>query len=244
MNNLIGEYIKKNRIAKNLSFEKISKDTKIGIKYLKAIEEEDFDVFPGEVYAFGFLRNYARYLELNEEEILKAFERKYTKEKEEELKEIEKGRQKVKNRYNKKYLYIVLGVLILFSVKILDLTFQASSIELKAPRILKAHYSFKDIYVRAKIIAPVWLRITSDGKVVFRGIVNERNKTFKAKRQLKIRIGNFHRIKLFLGDRQINILPPKQNSIRELVLSKSQGTIDIIQNNIRLKSEIKNEPSK
>ena len=40
-------------------------DTKIRAKYLRALEEEHFEVLPGETYVKGFLRTYAEYLGLD-----------------------------------------------------------------------------------------------------------------------------------------------------------------------------------
>jgi cytoskeletal protein RodZ len=45
-------------------------DTHISIQYLRALEEERFDVFPGEPYILGFLKNYGEYLGLDNKELL------------------------------------------------------------------------------------------------------------------------------------------------------------------------------
>ena len=47
----------------------ISAETKINIKYLRAIESGDFDILPN-VYIRLFLRTYSDYLELHSDEIL------------------------------------------------------------------------------------------------------------------------------------------------------------------------------
>ena len=66
----LGEKIKAAREAKDLDFEQASKDTKIAIRYLQALENEDFSDFPGEAYITGFLRNYGAYLDLDVQELL------------------------------------------------------------------------------------------------------------------------------------------------------------------------------
>jgi len=66
----IGESLKSTREAKGISLEQAEEDTKIRKKYLQALEEGDYDVIPGRVYAKGFLRNYANYLGLNQEEVM------------------------------------------------------------------------------------------------------------------------------------------------------------------------------
>ncbi len=66
----IGEKLKAARERNNLTVEQIARETHVARRFLKALEEEDFDVFPGETYAMGFLRSYAEYLGLDAEELI------------------------------------------------------------------------------------------------------------------------------------------------------------------------------
>ncbi|HRV16376.1 MAG TPA: helix-turn-helix domain-containing protein, partial [Spirochaetota bacterium] len=58
----IGETLRNAREAKRLTLKDVSKDTNIVVKYLEALENEEFDKFPSETYLLGFLRSYAEYL--------------------------------------------------------------------------------------------------------------------------------------------------------------------------------------
>lgn len=69
----IGEVLRNARLEKGYSFEYLEEATKIRAKYLEALENENFDVLPGQVYAKAFLRTYAKFLELNAEEIINEF---------------------------------------------------------------------------------------------------------------------------------------------------------------------------
>ena len=51
----------------------ISAETKVNIKYLRAIESGDFDILPN-VYIRLFLRTYSDYLELNSDELLNDYD--------------------------------------------------------------------------------------------------------------------------------------------------------------------------
>ena len=66
----IGESLRSTREAKGISLEQAEEDTKIRKRYLQALEDGDYDVIPGQVYAKGFLRNYANYLGLDQEEVM------------------------------------------------------------------------------------------------------------------------------------------------------------------------------
>lgn len=65
----VGEILKKRRELEAKSLEEITTQTMIANKYLVAFEESNYDPFPGEVYAKGFLRNYANFLGFDEDEI-------------------------------------------------------------------------------------------------------------------------------------------------------------------------------
>jgi len=66
----IGQQLKKARTAKNISYEAAEEATKIKLKYLKAMEEDNFNVFSSPVYAQGFLKSYAQYLGLPYEPLI------------------------------------------------------------------------------------------------------------------------------------------------------------------------------
>ncbi|MDO7256329.1 BB_0345 family helix-turn-helix protein [Borreliella burgdorferi] len=60
-----GSYLRKVRDSKNLTLEMVAEDIKISIKYLKALEESNIEIFPNEVLAVGFLRTYSEYLDID-----------------------------------------------------------------------------------------------------------------------------------------------------------------------------------
>jgi cytoskeletal protein RodZ len=66
----LGDKLRAAREEKELNFDQVSRETNIAIRYLEALEREDFSCFPGEAYIIGFLRNYGGYLELDVQELL------------------------------------------------------------------------------------------------------------------------------------------------------------------------------
>ena len=69
----LGEKLKTSRIEKGFSFDQISRDTNISLRYLEALEAENFGIFPGEPYVIGFLKNYGAYLELDVQKIISLY---------------------------------------------------------------------------------------------------------------------------------------------------------------------------
>ena len=61
----IGNSLREARLRQHLDFPELEQATKIRGKYLRALEDEQFDVLPAQTYVKGFLRSYAEYLGLD-----------------------------------------------------------------------------------------------------------------------------------------------------------------------------------
>jgi len=66
----VGRLFQKEREEKNVSLETVARETRISLAFLKAIEEDAYQLIPAETYVRGFIRSYAKLLRLNAEEIL------------------------------------------------------------------------------------------------------------------------------------------------------------------------------
>ena len=69
----LGETLRAQREKKGITLEQAASDTHIREKFLKALEDSDYQTLPGTVYTKGFLRNYAEYLELPTEDLVVQF---------------------------------------------------------------------------------------------------------------------------------------------------------------------------
>jgi cytoskeletal protein RodZ len=70
-----GQILREARLSRGLSLETVEKIIKIRVKYLKALETDDYSVLPSISYAKGFIKNYSDYLGLNTSNILAFFRR-------------------------------------------------------------------------------------------------------------------------------------------------------------------------
>jgi hypothetical protein len=61
----IGNSLREARLRRELDFPELEQGTKIRAKYLRALEDENFDQLPASTYIKGFLRTYADYLGLD-----------------------------------------------------------------------------------------------------------------------------------------------------------------------------------
>lgn len=63
-----GAWLRREREMREITLREISDATKISLRYLEALEEERFELLPAQVFARGFLRQYARYVGLDPDE--------------------------------------------------------------------------------------------------------------------------------------------------------------------------------
>lgn len=73
----VGEILKKRRSEKKLTFEEIEKATKIRAKFLKALEENNYQSLPPPTFVKGFIRNYGVFLGLDTARLLAIYRRQY-----------------------------------------------------------------------------------------------------------------------------------------------------------------------
>lgn len=73
----VGEILKNARIEKKLSLKSLSSITKIPPSTLKALEKNQFNLLPSKTYLSGFIRNYAKAVDLDPQKTVAIFRRDY-----------------------------------------------------------------------------------------------------------------------------------------------------------------------
>lgn len=71
----IGEVLKRTRTRLKLDVRTVEEQTKIRTKYLRALENEEWETLPGPTYVKGFLRTYASYLGLDADALVDEYRR-------------------------------------------------------------------------------------------------------------------------------------------------------------------------
>lgn len=224
----IGNFLKEKREAKGISLIEVEKDLKIRKKYLQALEDGNVDAIPGKTYIIGYLRNYSKYLGINEENINQIIKTYHDLEK--KTGDLEKIREKniylkTKDRslfekkrafFPVKYVYLASFVLIIFIGLFLlsrslkeaqnipvplpeigneaDITIEEKAddistlaeelIESEAEAIIAESTIEESILAEKlpilKIIAHnrAWLKVISEDKIIFEGILFEGEEFF------------------------------------------------------------------
>jgi cytoskeleton protein RodZ len=71
----VGETLRCERLRRNLQLDQISRELRISARFLEAIESEQFDQLPAPVFVRSFVRQYARLLGLNDQELTAQLQR-------------------------------------------------------------------------------------------------------------------------------------------------------------------------
>ena len=71
----VGPALARARLIRGLSLEEAARDTKLRVDQLTALEREDFEALPGDVFVRGALRTYAQYVGLSPDKVLGMYAR-------------------------------------------------------------------------------------------------------------------------------------------------------------------------
>ena len=72
---LVGDILRKERITRRITVETIARDLKLNVKYIKALEANEYGALPADPYVRVYLKSLAKYLTLDSDEILRRFYR-------------------------------------------------------------------------------------------------------------------------------------------------------------------------
>jgi len=67
----IGTILRREREVRRMSIEEIAQTTRIPLRLLRLLEEDRFDELPGDVFARGYVKSYARTLGLESEPLIR-----------------------------------------------------------------------------------------------------------------------------------------------------------------------------
>ncbi len=232
----IGKLLRETREMKKLSLADVVRDTKISVKYLQALEEENYKNFPAEVYLIGFLNSYSKYLGLDADGLLREYRQTHEKGKEPINKlqknlfeSTDKGKKKL---YQKKasialiIILVVIGLLFSFFLKKVQMgvdrkNFPGKDIYQIGPSVQRKSQIVEKIYLEAKGKTTTWIRITGDGKLIYEGLIKDgEEKTWEAKENFKLRIGNIYGLEVKFNGEPVDIISGQRGEVNEILLER------------------------
>lgn len=232
----LGEILKEERIKRGLDLKEISEKLKISYRYLKYLEDDQYDrVNLSDFYKKGILKKYAKFLALDEKEILKLYYSQYKSE-EMPIKPTTSRSQKSLWKYGV-YLVVFLIILITLYLSVNITNHPKTSQNLVNTYTYEEYYStptLKDTtiytesiessisedllsYPSIKVLAHdrVWIRvINNDNKILYEGILNNGDSITWTYSLLYFHIGNAGGLEIFYNNKSLGILGKKGEVIK------------------------------
>lgn len=231
----IGKTLKEAREAMGLSLEAVEEETKIRRKYIQALEQEQFEVLPGRIYAKAFLKNYAKFLSVKVEEIMEEFKLQYPVQTEPEdavVPPVEKTKTKTKTKTQGRpryWLYvisaiIIIGVIIsiLYGTKDMwqkrpadsrsDQLHASEQNQLPAPQQPLPGQVDATKASSVKVALNVkndrsWVRVVVDGTPSFQGeLTANQSKEFEGKEKIAFTLGNAGVVEVIVDGQNMGFL--------------------------------------
>lgn len=236
--NSIGKELKKQRELRNISLEEIANFTKISIRFLKAIEDDNFTVLPAGIYRKNFIISYANYIGINPNDILALYPEDFN------FDALIKPQKKEQKR---NYLFLIIIVLFIIALGILAFSMLKKSYNnLKKDNEAKVKISalpqaaeerkkenFKTENKEAailkeegfiiKIIAieDTWLEIILDNEIAYDWLIKKgQEKSFNVKNKIILKkIGNAGGIIIYYNDKKLKSLGNHGQVIKNIILT-------------------------
>jgi cytoskeletal protein RodZ len=112
----IGNSLREARVRRGVEFAQAELATKIRGKYLRALEDEQFEVLPAQTYVKGFLRTYAEYLGLDGQLYVDEYNSRFVAGEEHELRIARRSAARPQRRHRRIETNVVLVALALIAI--------------------------------------------------------------------------------------------------------------------------------
>ncbi len=154
MKGTAGDLLREARESKNISVTQAANETNITGRHLRALEENNFGMFPGETYAVGFLRKYSDYLGLDSSRVIQLYKGSLLVEKEPPIAELTRPTITRGDHFRKLALPAILVLLVLGLVlTIYNSFFSGSTDETDSPDA--KNYSYNEILKKSDRVPDV-----------------------------------------------------------------------------------------
>jgi cytoskeleton protein RodZ len=129
----IGTTLREARIRARIDISEVEARTKIRAKYLRAIENEEWDLLPGPVYVKSFLRTYGEFLGLDSRQLVDEFKRRYERPSDQDLRPISSlGRERERRDRRRRRLRLgPIGAVVLVLAAVVAALFLVGSLSSK-----------------------------------------------------------------------------------------------------------------
>jgi cytoskeletal protein RodZ len=213
----IGQELKRERELRGISLKEIAESTKINLRFLRALEEDRFDMLPEKFFTRGIIRTYANYLGLDEQSALNTYMESFqTKEIQETRDTDEKTEadEPSESTPKGKKISLLFSLLVLVIIALFIVMYflfwkeknPPAKTEITQPEVQKIQEKTilppplekenpetqpKELSIEISVQLETWLEIYADQVMVDSGIKNPGDRMqFRALREFLIHLGN------------------------------------------------------
>lgn len=202
----VGPALRKARLHRGVSLAEAARDTRIRPDFIRALEEEEFDVLLGDVYVRGALRSYSQYLGLNADKVVGAYARGIGEP--EPPRPTPNGQQPALAHRPPKW---GLAVLVAAFVLVLAAAFGVLSRSKSTPpptaleaNPAEAHKAAREIHVGLEAIEDVGVTIEADGVRIFDGgMMAGEARSFAAAQSLTVELSHGGHVRVSVNGKSL-----------------------------------------
>jgi transcriptional regulator with XRE-family HTH domain len=236
----LGQYLYNARLAKQIDLRDAAQQTRISIQYLRALEEEDFSKLPGEVFVKGFLKNYGRFLNLDESEVMKKYAQlkpqaasPATPAPNADIALVPDERETRKGIPIEPFVWgaVILILLLVFlfsslpsrlSKKIHQPAASTGSDVLSRETVSAQGIKQEKLYLEVVAIEDTWLLVRTDDSPQKKAVLNRgESLTWSADERFLLSYGRVGALKLVLNGAELMINGTKEAVVRDLVITRA-----------------------
>jgi transcriptional regulator with XRE-family HTH domain len=212
----VGQELKRERELRGISLKEIADSTKINMRFLRALENDQMDFLPGEFFTKGIIRTYADYIGLESDKILDSYYETARMEEAGEGEEKETEAETETEAKNRKIIQSTAWIIFIFAVMLVIYLFfkdrlfppqdqqviipSVTEIYPSAPPDLLTQAEAEGIHLDILFEELTWIRLYADGELILDGLQPAgKQTTVHASELIRIDTGNAGGITHFIN---------------------------------------------
>lgn len=241
----LGEILRDERIAKKVELEEIAAVTHIGLTFLKAMEEDHFELIPGRFYIRYYLKSYLKALGLDENAFFAANQDKIAPLLQEKQQETRETMQRIRYSRSRRRGLLIVVFLVVLLLLVLSLVWafkihfrdngsgvyestgrlpQASFYYLPARE--KFNWDFAPLELRLEFTADCWLSVRRGSEEAFERIYRSGEKESLSGYSFTLHIGNPAGFHYALNNSELRSFPENKRPFKLVLTPGTEKEIE------------------
>lgn len=234
-----GEELRRQRELKGMSVREIADRTKISARFLEALEHDDYGSLPAAVFTRGFIREYAREIGVDGEELVSRYMRLVRAEESKEEQELAEMQRRIEGGSALRKWLVPLASLALLLIVVSVFWFGRGKrggdsetipapaepvVESEAEPPREAAPAAEESPIRIEVVAreSSWISLDADGETLLEGILAAgETRRFTAEDRIQVSLGNAGGVSITINGVRLEPLGRTGQVVRDRVFDRS-----------------------